>query len=171
VQPLVLSHLCILTSLGAGQEATFVALREGRSGLRPCRFESVSLPTHVGAVPGLDDFHLDGGLAGFDCRNNRLAASALEQDGFAEAVGQAAKRYGSRRIGVFVGTSTSGILQTEIAYRRRDPATGRFHIVDKSVNGTWLDGKRLKKGVEEVVPDRAVIGVAEVLTLSFEVRK
>jgi 3-oxoacyl-[acyl-carrier-protein] synthase I len=124
VQPLVLSHLCILTSLGAGQEATFVALREGRSGLRPCRFESVSLPTHVGAVPGLDDFRLDGGLAGFDCRNNRLAASALEQDGFAEAVGQAAKRYGSRRIGVFVGTSTSGILQTEIAYRRRDPATG-----------------------------------------------
>jgi pSer/pThr/pTyr-binding forkhead associated (FHA) protein len=54
---------------------------------------------------------------------------------------------------------------------RRDPATGRFHIVDKSVNGTWLDGKRLKKGVEEVVPDRAIIGVAEVLTLSFEVRK
>ena len=54
---------------------------------------------------------------------------------------------------------------------RRDPATGRFRIVDKSINGTWLDGKRLKKGVEEALPDRAQIGVAEVLTLSFEVRK
>ena len=54
---------------------------------------------------------------------------------------------------------------------RRDPATGRFHIVDKSVNGTWLDGKRLKKGVEEVLPDRAVIGVAEVITLSFDAKK
>jgi hypothetical protein len=54
---------------------------------------------------------------------------------------------------------------------RRDPATGRFHILDKSVNGSWLDGKRLKKGVEEVLPDRAQIGVAEVLTLSFEARK
>jgi hypothetical protein len=54
---------------------------------------------------------------------------------------------------------------------RRDPATGRFHILDKSVNGCWLDGKRLKKGVEEVMPDRAQIGVAEVLTLSFEARK
>ena len=54
---------------------------------------------------------------------------------------------------------------------RRDPATGRFHIVDKSINGTWLDGKRLKKGVEEVLPNRAQIGVAEVLTLSFEVRR
>jgi 3-oxoacyl-[acyl-carrier-protein] synthase I len=124
VQPLVLSHLCILTSLGAGQEATAASLREGKSGLRPCSFESALLPTHVGAVPGVDDFHLEGALAGFDCRNNRLAALALEQDGFAQAVGAAVKRYGSHRIGVFVGTSTSGILQTETAYRRRDPATG-----------------------------------------------
>jgi hypothetical protein len=54
---------------------------------------------------------------------------------------------------------------------RRDPATRRFYILDKSVNGTWLDGKRLKKGVEEPVPERAAIGVAQVLTLSFETRK
>ena len=27
-------------------------------------------------------------------------------------------------MGVFLGTSTSGILETELAYRRRDPATG-----------------------------------------------
>jgi hypothetical protein len=54
---------------------------------------------------------------------------------------------------------------------KRDPATGRFRIVDKSVNGTWLDGKRLKKGVEEALPEQAQIGVAEVLTLSFEIRK
>jgi 3-oxoacyl-[acyl-carrier-protein] synthase-1 len=124
VQPLVLSHLCILTSLGAGQEATFASLREGRSGLRPCSFESAMLPTHVGAVPGLDDFHLDGAFSGFDCRNNRLAELAVAQDHFAEAVGAAAMRYGSHRLGVFLGTSTSGILQTETAYRRRDPATG-----------------------------------------------
>jgi hypothetical protein len=54
---------------------------------------------------------------------------------------------------------------------RRDPATGRFYILDKSINGTWLEGKRLKKGIEEVLPDSAQIGVAEVLTLSFEARK
>lgn len=54
---------------------------------------------------------------------------------------------------------------------RRDPATRRFYILDKSVNGTWLEGKRLKKGVEEAMPDRAAIGVAQVLTLSFETRK
>jgi hypothetical protein len=43
--------------------------------------------------------------------------------------------------------------------------------VDKSINGTWLDGRRLKKGLEEPLPDRVQIGVAEVLTLSFEAKK
>jgi 3-oxoacyl-[acyl-carrier-protein] synthase-1 len=46
------------------------------------------------------------------------------QDGFVEAVAAASQRYGSDRAGVFIGTSTAGILQTELAYRRRDPASG-----------------------------------------------
>ncbi len=54
---------------------------------------------------------------------------------------------------------------------RRDPASGAFAIVDKSRNGTWLNGRRLARGVEEHLPDRAEIGVAEVLKLSFEARK
>ena len=48
---------------------------------------------------------------------------------------------------------------------------GQFLIVDKSMNGTWLDRRRLTKDVEEAVPDRAEIGVGDVLTLSFEVKK
>jgi FHA domain len=54
---------------------------------------------------------------------------------------------------------------------RRDAATGQFFVTDKSTNGTWVEGKRLKKGVEEPLPERAEIGVAEVLTLAFEVRR
>jgi hypothetical protein len=54
---------------------------------------------------------------------------------------------------------------------RRDAATGQFYVTDKSTNGTWVEGKRLKKGVEEPLPERADIGVAEVLTLAFEVRR
>jgi 3-oxoacyl-[acyl-carrier-protein] synthase-1 len=64
------------------------------------------------------------GFAEHDCRNNRLAELALRADDFASDVKRAAARFGAARIGVFLGTSTSGILQTEIAYRRRDPATG-----------------------------------------------
>jgi pSer/pThr/pTyr-binding forkhead associated (FHA) protein len=54
---------------------------------------------------------------------------------------------------------------------RRDPASGRFVIQDQSRNGTWLNGRRLTQGVEETLPERAEIGIAEVLKLSFEARK
>ena len=54
---------------------------------------------------------------------------------------------------------------------RRDPATGGFAIVDQSRNGTWVNGRRLARGVEERLPERAEIGVAEVLKLVFEARQ
>ncbi|HUI58559.1 MAG TPA: FHA domain-containing protein [Bryobacteraceae bacterium] len=54
---------------------------------------------------------------------------------------------------------------------RRDAATGAFTVMDQSRNGTWVNGKRLKRNVEEPLPDRAEIAVAEVLKLSFEARK
>jgi 3-oxoacyl-[acyl-carrier-protein] synthase-1 len=63
-------------------------------------------------------------LAGYDSRNNRLAQLALAQDDFEEAVAQACTRYGAGRVGLFLGTSTSGLLQTELAYRRRDACSG-----------------------------------------------
>jgi len=54
---------------------------------------------------------------------------------------------------------------------RRDPVQGRFLIVDKSMNGTWVNGKRLERGVEEPLASRAQISVAEVITLEFEARQ
>jgi 3-oxoacyl-[acyl-carrier-protein] synthase-1 len=40
------------------------------------------------------------------------------------SVAEAKQRYGADRIAVIMGTSTSGILETEHAYRNRDPVTG-----------------------------------------------
>ena len=54
---------------------------------------------------------------------------------------------------------------------RRDAASGAFAIVDKSRNGTWVNGKRLARDVEVPIPERAEIGVAEALKLAFEARK
>jgi 3-oxoacyl-[acyl-carrier-protein] synthase-1 len=122
--PLLISHFSIVSSIGAGLAATLSALRSGGSGLRPCGFETVKLPTYVGEVAVLADLALPEALAGFDCRNNRLAEMAIGQDGFEDAVACAVARYGARRIGLFLGTSTSGILQAELAYRARDAATG-----------------------------------------------
>jgi 3-oxoacyl-[acyl-carrier-protein] synthase-1 len=124
VNPLALTRFTATSAIGCGLDATLASLRAQRSGLAPCRFETVSLDTCVGEVPGVDEITLPRALAEFDCRNNRLAWLALSQDGFAVKVAESAERYGARRVGVFLATSTSGILETELAYRQRDPQTG-----------------------------------------------
>ena len=126
MRPLAMTASCVVTCLGAGREATLAALRSGASGLAPCRFETVDLPTCVGEVERLDAWPVPAELGRFECRNNRLAHLALLQDGFLPATARARARYGAARIGVFLGTSTSGILSAEQAYRRRDPLDGRL---------------------------------------------
>jgi 3-oxoacyl-[acyl-carrier-protein] synthase I len=124
VRPLALTSFTATSAIGRGLGATLQSLRAQRGGLAPCAFETVALDTCVGEVVGVDEAALPAALAEFDCRNNRLAWLGLAQDGFVAAVEACAARHGNARIGVFLGTSTSGILETEIAYRHRDPASG-----------------------------------------------
>jgi 3-oxoacyl-[acyl-carrier-protein] synthase-1 len=124
MKPLLLRNFTATSCIGTGAAATLRSLLERRSGLASCKFESVDIQTHVGEVAGVDEERLPQNLRIFDCRNNRLAELALKQDGFFDAVQQAASRVGRRRVGVFMGTSTAGILQTELAYRERDPVSG-----------------------------------------------
>jgi 3-oxoacyl-[acyl-carrier-protein] synthase-1 len=122
--PLWLSHFTAVSSIGRGLSEIHSSLKAERTGLAPCAFETVDLEMHVGEVPGLDDEPLPKRLTRFDCRNNRLAELTLKQDGFEQAVAQCASRRGPQRVGVFLGTSTSGVLATELAYRELDPVTG-----------------------------------------------
>jgi 3-oxoacyl-[acyl-carrier-protein] synthase-1 len=124
LNPLLLSHFTATSSIGRGLAPTLEALRQRKPGLKPCAFDTVDLPTFIGEVDGVDEVQLPAHLLEFDCRNNRLARLGLEQDGFTDAVKAAVAKYGRDRVGLFVGTSTSGILQSELAYRRRDPETG-----------------------------------------------
>jgi 3-oxoacyl-[acyl-carrier-protein] synthase I len=119
-QPLHISHSTLSTSLGLGLDANWQAISTQASGLTPCQFETVTLPTYIGEVQGVDAIQLSADHALFDCRNNRLAELALRQDGFLQAIERLKNTYGAQRIGVFLGTSTSGIFQTELAYRQRD---------------------------------------------------
>ena len=89
----------------------------------------MGVTTYIGRVDGVEDMSVGGGSAStelkqFDCRNNRLALLGLQQDGFIQAAVEARERYGAHRVAVILGSSTSGILETEHAYCRRDPATG-----------------------------------------------
>lgn len=121
MQPLAITDATLTTSLGSGLDAHLAALRAQRCGLRPCRFEDVDLPGWIGVVDGLQDAPLPAALQAYDCRNNRLAWHALRQDGFLDAARAACARWGAHRVGVLLGTSTSGILESELAYRRRGP--------------------------------------------------
>jgi 3-oxoacyl-[acyl-carrier-protein] synthase I len=124
MKPLLLSKFTATSCIGRGLAQTLASLLEQRGGLKPCDFETVNINIHIGEVPGVDAQRLPSSMQSFDCRNNRLAELALQQDGFLEAVQSAAARWGRRRIGVFLGTSTAGILQTELAYRGRDAISG-----------------------------------------------
>lgn len=195
MRPLAITASCLVSSLGAGRPATLAALQSGASGLAPCRFETVDLPTHVGEVQGLDKWRIAGELARFDSRNNRLARMALAQDGFAGAIEDARRRYGADRIGVFLGTSTSGILHTELAYRHRDSVTGSlpsdldyagtqstFSVADYIVHAFGLSGPGLvvssacasttkvfataARMIESGLCDAAIVGGADSLCLT-----
>jgi 3-oxoacyl-[acyl-carrier-protein] synthase-1 len=131
--PLILSRYTLVSALGKGLDETYRALRSRRSVLRPCDFEDVEIKTYIGRVDGVESVRVGGGTAAtglerFDCRNNRLALLGLQQDGFTQAAIEARQRYGAHRVAVILGSSTSGILETEHAYRRRDPATGALPV-------------------------------------------
>ena len=124
MQALRLSAYTLTSALGAGLASHLDALRRQRGGIVRKRWETVEFDVCVGEVAGLDEVVLRQDLAYYDCRNNRLAQLGVEQDGFIASVEQAVARYGASRVGVFLGSSTSGILSSEVAYRQRDPETG-----------------------------------------------
>ena len=71
-------------------------------------------------------------------------------------------------------------VSREHARIRRDPKTGRFFLIDLSLLGTSVDGRRIPKGYDEVegtkrengteaaLPDRTRIGLADTVYLDFE---
>ncbi|QJR15725.1 beta-ketoacyl-ACP synthase [Usitatibacter palustris] len=119
MKPLAVTAFTTTNPAGVGNAATLSALRAGRTGLEPNTLEWAPIPCWVGAVPAAHRIRLPASLADYDCVNTRLALLALEQDGFLDAVARARNRVGAGRVGVFLGTTTSGIRSTEQAYARR----------------------------------------------------
>lgn len=126
MQGLLLTSFTATSSIGVGRQATLAALRSRHSGIARKHWETIDFETCIGEVERLDTYALREDLAAFDCRNNRLAQLGLEQDNFSQSVSDAVRRYGKKRVGVFLGTSTSGIHSTEIAYREREANTGKL---------------------------------------------
>ncbi|MGH8631262.1 MAG: beta-ketoacyl synthase N-terminal-like domain-containing protein, partial [Burkholderiales bacterium] len=124
--PLAVTAYTVVNCLGAGKQALLQALLARRSGLAPCSFDDARLDAYAGQIADAELRPVTGEFAEFDCRNHRIAQLALGQDGFEQAAAGAAARHGSARVAVVLGTSTSGIHQTELAYRGRNPVNGRL---------------------------------------------
>jgi hypothetical protein len=53
---------------------------------------------------------------------------------------------------------------------RRDPGRNRFVIVDRSMNGTAVNGRKLVRDIEEALPSKATIALADQIKMQFEQR-
>jgi 3-oxoacyl-[acyl-carrier-protein] synthase-1 len=109
-----LNALGIVCALGAGGDEVAQRLFAGDSGLimddRYSRGRATPLGIYDGPRPALDGLPVQ-----LRSRNNAFAAAAAQQ--IAPAVAAAVERYGAHRVAVTIGSSTSGISETEGAIR------------------------------------------------------
>ena len=114
-----LHELGIVCALGAGRDQVLRAMLAGdQSGMIRTDAFSPDAPCFVGRVdaplPTLPQ-----SFGRYECRNNRLLLAALDQ--IDATVRDAVATFGPDRVGVVIGTSTSGILEGEetVAHRVR----------------------------------------------------
>lgn len=112
-----LSALGLVTALGRGKEAVASGLFNGvTAGLVLEESWLPEGPARVGRVPGVLE-PLPARFASDDSRNTRLLLTALEE--IRAEVDREISRHGRHRIGVVLGTSTSGIEASERAVAHR----------------------------------------------------
>lgn len=102
---------------GTGLKALRAAIHNQQSGLRKNALPNTDLNTFIGEVAGLGAVKWHGGEAQWQSRNNALIRLTLEQGNLKTSIESAKAKWGSHRIGVIVGSSTSSIDRAEDAYR------------------------------------------------------
>ncbi len=121
--PVAVRAYTATTAAGAGRDALADVLRSRRGALRRNDFvlhapAPALLDCWIGRVDGLEDQPLPSQWAAWECRNNRLAWLALQQDGLPDALQRMRAKHGEGRIAIVLGTSTASIGETEAAYAR-----------------------------------------------------
>ena len=116
--PLTVHAYTATTAAGSGCVRLWDAVFNARSHLRANDFTPTPVAAWIGRVDGLETAALPERFAEWECRNNRLAWLALNEDGFFDAVRVAIEHFGSRRVAVIMGTSTGSVGATEEGYAR-----------------------------------------------------
>ncbi|MFI3184931.1 MAG: beta-ketoacyl-ACP synthase [Methylococcaceae bacterium] len=115
LKPVALTAYQCVSAAGDDIEALYASLIDNQSCLKPLRLFDIPFKTVVGevstALPTIRS-----SLKAYDCRNARLALKALNQGEFRATVERSIANYGVSRVGLVLGTSTSGIYDAENAY-------------------------------------------------------
>ena len=128
IVPLSITASSLVNAAGCGKQATLESLIRCSTGLREIDYPGLNFKTWLGKVDAVDGIELEVALQKYNCRNNKLAKLALDTDDFREKVDVAISQYGRSRIGVFMGTSTSGKAEAEHAYAHRDEVSGKLPL-------------------------------------------
>jgi 3-oxoacyl-[acyl-carrier-protein] synthase-1 len=117
ISPVAVTAYQCVSAGGDDVEALYASLIANRTCLTPLTLFDIPFDTLVGEVTSVLP-EIRPSLRAYDCRNARLALKALQQGGFRADVERVVASYGAARVGLILGTSTSGIYDSENAYAR-----------------------------------------------------
>lgn len=122
-EPCRLAALGIVNALGRGAETVWQRIIAGdTSGIEWCEDRLRARPMQLGSVSA-ELPSIPSSLSDYDCRNNAFTLAALEE--IAEPIGAAIRAHGAGRVGVVMGTSTSGSAELEAAMQH-DVSAGQL---------------------------------------------
>ena len=153
IKSVAISAYSSLNVAGLGNSLLYQALKNNQTLLKPLELFDVAFEAYVGEIkqplPSIP-----ANLNAYQSRNSQVALATLnyQEDGLRAAIEKAKHDYGAHRIAVIIGTSTSGLYETESAYgyllehnkmpadfnfvtRHAYQATGRFLQLELGLTG------------------------------------
>ncbi len=150
IPPVAVTAYQCVSAAGDGVEALYLSLVANRSCLQPIGLFELPFETVVGEVRSpLPDIRQS--LKVYDCRNARLALKALNAGVFRAEVERAMARYEAGRVGLVLGTSTSGIYDSENAYRHflcAGAMPAGFHFLETQTAQATAEFLQLELGLQ-----------------------
>lgn len=120
LQDIVIVDYEATCAAGTGLSAIRTAINTQQSGLRKNDIANSGLNTWIGRIGDIDGYSWPAEQAKWQSRNNALIDIGLNQGSFLNSLAQLKAQFGSARIGVVMGSSTSSIDRSEEAYHHLD---------------------------------------------------
>ncbi|MCL1066219.1 beta-ketoacyl-[acyl-carrier-protein] synthase family protein [Shewanella olleyana] len=135
---IAITHIGLCTPIGHTPESVLANLLAGNTDAMVPRDDLMfNATTRVGAINDADLLTIPDELQQYNCRNNRLLFTAASQ--LKSNIEQAKSAFGKDRIGVVLGTSTSGISKGEAAleyHQQHGQFPPSYHYAQQELGST-----------------------------------